>query len=490
MYASAQSLDFLARRKNPRLPNRKPIVSHPEFPDGNQIVSIRKPAVSYPELPDHAALTEQELDGTKLAVPNFFSSHTPPKFFSAIPLVCLWLLAGCTSQIPLAKLPFPIVCNSCNDPAKVVTVPLPVIASSPNEGITVGALTAFLIHNKKDEITTLLAPQVNYNSNFGVTASLYGAFYPTPDRNVELNLSQSGRVNHAYEIRVRDLSMMDKKLELNAYLFKLSDGSSRFFGFNAKSSQQLESNYANDEIGYTLSGGYQIGKHFQVSIGDRFRDVTVRPGAVKKIPYIKDTFSASEVPGINGFTTHAPRVSISYSTLNNRDTPTYGGYARITFEPTIKALGGASDYRRYEFEAKGFVPLDNARYISVFRFMYNQTLGDDVPFLEQSILGGETTLRGYGRNRFIDHSFFLCNLEERIRLFRWEVFNVTADWEVAPFIDLGAVMESLDKANSSNFEFNPGIGIRAIVRPNIVGRVDVGIGTDGPAVFVGLGYPF
>jgi two-component system, cell cycle sensor histidine kinase and response regulator CckA len=35
VYVSAQTLDFLARRKNPRFPNRKPTVSHPEFPDGN-----------------------------------------------------------------------------------------------------------------------------------------------------------------------------------------------------------------------------------------------------------------------------------------------------------------------------------------------------------------------------------------------------------------------------------------------------------------------
>ncbi|MFZ2949519.1 MAG: BamA/TamA family outer membrane protein, partial [Desulfuromonadaceae bacterium] len=159
-------------------------------------------------------------------------------------------------------------------------------------------------------------------------------------------------------------------------------------------------------------------------------------------------------------------------------------------EPTLKELGGAGEYRHYEVETKGFIPFSNGRYISVFRLMYNQTLGAGVPFLEQSILGGENTLRGYGRNRFIDNSFLLCNLEERIRLFRWEVFGVTADWEVAPFIDLGAVMESLDKANWNNFEFNPGIGFRALVRPNIVGRVDVGVGKDGPAVFVGLGYPF
>jgi hypothetical protein len=34
-YASAQSLDFLARTKNFTFPNRKLIVPHPEFPDGN-----------------------------------------------------------------------------------------------------------------------------------------------------------------------------------------------------------------------------------------------------------------------------------------------------------------------------------------------------------------------------------------------------------------------------------------------------------------------
>jgi hypothetical protein len=399
------------------------------------------------------------------------------------------LLAGCTSHIPRENLPFPLTSEE-GDSAKVVTIPLPVIASSPNEGITAGALTAVLIHNKRDEINTMLAPQVNHNPNFGVTASLYGAFYPNPDRNVEINLSHSAKVNHAYEIRVRDTSRIEKKFEINAYVFKLADGSSRFFGFNAKSPQQHETNYSNDETGYNISGGYQFGKNYQVTLGDRFRDVEIRTGAVKKIPYIKSKFSLSEVPGINGFTTHAPRISISYSTLNNRDTPTYGGYARITFEPTMKAIGGAADYRHYEVETKGFIPLADARYITVFRLMYNQTKGEDVPFLEQSILGGETTLRGYGRNRFIDNSFLLCNIEERIRLFRWQVFDVTADWEITPFIDLGAVMESLDKATGSNFEFNPGIGFRAIVRPNIVGRVDIGIGKDGPALFVGLGYPF
>lgn len=399
------------------------------------------------------------------------------------------LLAGCTSYIPREDLSL-VPCESCGEKVKLVTIPLPVIASSPNEGITAGALSALLFHNTNDEISTLLAPQVNYNSSFGVTASLYGAHYVSPDRNMEFNLSQSTKVNHDYEFKIRDTTMLDKKLELNAFVFKLSDGSSRFFGFQAKSPEQQETNYANDEVGFNISAGYQFARHFQVLLGDRFRDVNVRHGAVSGVPYIKDRFSEDEIPGINGFTAHTPRLAIIHNTLDNKDTPTFGGYVKLSIEQSLKALGSSADYRHYEAEIKGFFPLDNARYISVFRFVYNQTLGHKVPFLERSILGGETTLRGYGRNRFIDNSYFLCNLEERIRFFRWEVFNVTADWEVAPFVDMGAVMESLDKAEFKNYEVNPGIGFRAIVRPNIVGRVDLGIGKDGPAIFVGLGYPF
>jgi hypothetical protein len=35
-----------------------------------------------------------------------------------------------------------------------------------------------------------------------------------------------------------------------------------------------------------------------------------------------------------------------------------------------------------------------------------------------------------------------------------------------------------------------GVGFRGVVRPQVVGFVDVGYGSDGPAVFTGLDYPF
>jgi outer membrane protein assembly factor BamA len=416
-------------------------------------------------------------------------SHLATYFRYLVPGMLL-LLTGCTSYIPRDRLPYPLINDSFDQQVKVVTIPLPVIASSPNEGITVGALSAFLLHDRNDNINTLLAPQINYNKSFGVSTSLYGAFYPSPDRSWEINLSKSTIINEDYEFKLRDKTFFDKKLEINPFVFAFSDGSARFFGFEAKTPRQRESNYTDKEIGFNISVGYDIGRHFQIVLGERYRDVAIEPGAVTSIPYIKDRFREFRIPGIDGFNTHAQRISLVYSTLDSLTAPTFGGFAKATVENSSKALGSSADFLHYEGELKGFIPLDDSRYISVFRLVFNQTLGDQVPFLEQSSLGGENTLRGYGRNRFIDNSYFLLNLEERIRLFRWEIFGVKADWELAPFIDLGAVVDRLDRINSKQFEFNPGIGVRAVVRPNITGRIDVGFGHDGPAVFVGLGYPF
>ncbi len=402
----------------------------------------------------------------------------------------LLISTSCTNMIPRKDLPYPLTDKSFGDPVKVVTIPLPVIASSPNEGVTYGALSAFLLHNGKDEVSTLLAPQINKNQNFGITTTLYGSFFPLPERNWEINLSKSTKVNEDFEFKIRDNTFLNKKLELNAFIFRFTDGSARFFGFQSNSQSGNESNYADEETGFNFMVGYYLTDHLQIDFGERFKSVDIGRGAVTSIPFIGDKFTAGEIPGINGFTAHAQRIGLVYSTTDSRDMPTRGLYGKVFFENSAKLLGSTESYRHYEVEGKGYFPLADARYISAVRLAYNQTLGSEVPFLERSILGGETTLRGYGRNRFIDSSYLLCNLEERIRLFRWAIFNVNTDWEFAPFVDLGSVMKNILEATSHSFEFNPGIGFRAVVRPNIVGRVDIGVGHEGPQLFVGLGYPF
>ena len=412
------------------------------------------------------------------------------RLFSVITVALSSFLVSCTYNVPRKYLPYPVSTDSFNDPAKTVAIPLPVIASSPNEGITYGGLVAFLLHNAKDEVSTLIVPQMNYNQYFGVTTTLYGAFYPTAERSLRVNLSKATKVNEEFRARYLDRKFLSDALELNLTGFDYTDGSARFFGFQSSSSTQNETNYSYQEMGVGASIGYRFDHNLQVELGDRYKKVNISRGAVTTVPFITEVFPAGEIPGVGGYQVHTQKLSLVYNTLDSQDMPTSGSYLKFSIDNNSKVLGSSAVFQTYEVETKHYHPWREGRFVTVFRFAANQTIGNRIPFLEQSILGGETTLRGYGQNRFIDRSFLLLNLEERVRLFRWRIFHVDADWELAPFIDLGSVMSSLVEAKPSSFEFNPGIGLRAVVRPNIVGRIDVGVGKDGPAVFVGLGYPF
>ena len=92
-------------------------------------------------------------------------------------------------------------------------------------------------------------------------------------------------------------------------------------------------------------------------------------------------------------------------------------------------------------------------------------------------------------NRFVDDNLYLVNLEERIRIHEKRIFDNPIELEAAPFLDFGRVNRNfIDRLQRT--QFNPGVGIRALSRPNVVGRLDVGYGKDGGNVFVGLDYPF
>lgn len=406
-------------------------------------------------------------------------------------LYLLAALTACTSAVPRESLIYPLATAESSEQIKTVVIPLPVIAASPNEGVTAGALTAFLLHNNRDEVTSLLAPQINSNPNFGTTYTLYAAFYPDHQRSAEVNLSRSSRINDDYEVRLRDVTLWDGKLENNLFMYHFSDGSARFFGRGAASPAEGETNFTARENGFTYTGSYQAGQGLFVQFGERLRRVGISAGAINSVPYIRNRFTAGDAPGIDGFTAHAQKGALLYNTLDSPTMPLSGIYARMSIEWSGRALGSESDYLRYELEGRGIVPNDRDRqYITAFRALFSQVTSGTAPFMEQSIAGGESTLRGYGKNRFIDKAAMIFNLEERIRLFRWKVFDVNADWELAPFIDVAAVTGSLEKVTGRDFRYTPGCGLRAVVRPNIVGRMDIGFGGEGAAVFVGLGYPF
>ena len=147
-------------------------------------------------------------------------------------------------------------------------------------------------------------------------------------------------------------------------------------------------------------------------------------------------------------------------------------------------------YSRYELEVKKLFASESKRAILVVRGDLQATIGKQVPFFEQSSLGGQNNLRGFGVDRFIDMNLVALSVEERIHLARTKVAGVSADFEIAPFLDTGQVFNDFKNVSFKDYRMTPGVGFRGIVRPNVVGRVDYGYSREGGAVFAGLDFPY
>jgi outer membrane protein assembly factor BamA len=213
------------------------------------------------------------------------------------------------------------------------------------------------------------------------------------------------------------------------------------------------------------------------------------------VPDIRSTGSVfPEVMRDTSNTAFIHGISCSYDTRDYKETPTCGFLARAYAESSLNFLGAESSFDRLGFELKGFQPWDpeDRRSITAVRlagdFMTRET---DTPFYRWPSLGGFKTNRGWGAWRWIDRNMMTFTLEQRFDVYRFSHFGVVTHFEVAPFVDVGKVFPTFGKFNFRNLHPAGGIAIRAVVRPQVVGHIDIGIGRGGNnAVFMGLGYPF
>jgi len=226
----------------------------------------------------------------------------------------------------------------------------------------------------------------------------------------------------------------------------------------------------------------------QIAVGQRFREMRVQRG-VTDLPFTAEVFPT--IDGIDGANILGNRITFHYDTRDNLVSPTDGTQITAYAELNLNFLNHNNlTYQRYELEVKKLFPSESKRLILVVRADLQATIGNEVPFYEQSSLGGQNNLRGYGVDRFIDDNLVVLNIEQRIHVLRTRILNVAAEFEVAPFVDMGKVFSNITNRPFRNYLVTPGIGFRGIVRPSVVGRVDYGYSKEGGAVFAGLDFPF
>ena len=373
--------------------------------------------------------------------------------------------------------------------ADVQYFPLPAVSTSKNDGSDAGLIFPILITDPDGELKYLITPMLINNSYLGVRGTLNIFRYDPGGREIRFIGSYTEEIERKVAFSYADPAFSNGRYSLNFSASYFKNATARFFGLGRATSESAETNYTDREGRVNWRFGVHVNEVTQIAVGQRFRDVRLQRGGVD-LPFTGDQFSS--VDGVQGETLiFGNRATFYYDTRNNLVTPTDGMAVTAYAEVNQNIRNGDHPiYSRYELEIKKLLPSESKRAILIMRADLQATIGDQVPFFEQSSLGGQNNLRGYGVDRFVDKNLVALSIEERIHLMRVKVAGTTADFEIAPFLDTGQVFSDFRDVNFNDYRMTPGIGFRGIVKPNVVGRVDYGYSREGGAVFAGLDFPY
>ena len=373
--------------------------------------------------------------------------------------------------------------------ADVQYFPIPAVSTSKNDGNDTGLIVPILITDPDGELNYIVAPMIVQNSIVGTRGTINLFRYEPGGREVRFIGSYTERIERKVVFSYTDPAFSQGRYSLNFGASFFKNATARFYGLGQVTSESQETNYTAREGRANWRFGVYANEVTQIAVGQRFRQVSLQGGATD-LPFTGEQFPS--VSGVQGETLIlGHRATFYYDTRNNLVSPTDG--MAVTAYAGVNQNIRNSDhpvYSRYEFEVKKLFPSDSKRAILIVRADLQATIGDQVPFFEQSSLGGQNNLRGYGVDRFIDKNLVALSIEERIHLARMKVAGVTADFEIAPFLDSGQVFNDYKNVNFNDYRMTPGVGFRGIVRPNVVGRVDYGYSREGGAIFAGLDFPY
>jgi hypothetical protein len=396
------------------------------------------------------------------------------------------------AQVPMPSSSIPKWLN----PATAPFLPIPLIGADPNSGTTLGLLPVRLLTDDNHEIRRILAPDLYYNPYFGYGAHARIYDYPSEDEQWSAVGGASERVERVFDAEYQRGRLREQLWSINASLIYDRSGTPRFYGIGNESPTIAQTNYTEQEELAQAQIGLNLNRAWQLRYTARVEVVDVLPGTLSGIASLESRFG--HILGVGTNDQLLNRLSIAYDTRDNLTVPTrgmewvaYGG---------LGSRGGAfndSMYSEAGVDGRVFWQMDPTTILAAHMALRYMPTARRLPFWafssiggDQSEIGGDQPLRGYGTGRYYDRDSFSTTLEVRHRVLSFNAIATHVDLELAPFVDLGRVF-----AQSSSFplaQLHPvgGLGIRGIARPFVVGYVDIGYGSEGVAVFTGINYPF
>jgi hypothetical protein len=365
-------------------------------------------------------------------------------------------------------------------------IPLPVYATLPNEGATWGFMPVFMLYDHDSQRTKdIFAPSVSWNLIIHNTGTFRWYHYPSEDESFSFVMSGSTHVNWGgtttWDVLPRDVGATTRQ-----FYFRYGRNIFyRFFGMGPFTAEGDETSHTRLKGDLRYRVGKNIGPNWNVGIKVEAARDLVQAIGVPDLPLSTNAFP--NAPGMGGSSIVSEGVDIRYDSRKDLDYADNGGYMDLAVAP-VQGIASSPSYMDVSFEAKGLMK-ESDTIQGAARFYTSYVSSSRAPFYYQSELGGSYFMRGLQEDRYFDQGAWTVELEQRIRLFQTHIYGVTADWRVDPFFSVGQVFGE-DGSILSNVKYAGGLGFRTWVRPNVLGRVDMGYAAEGLKFYVELGYPF
>jgi hypothetical protein len=385
------------------------------------------------------------------------------------------------------------------NPANAPFIPVPEIDEDPYSGTTVGLIPAFLVTNDQHEIRQVIAPDVDYNQYFGSGAT--GRVFSYPSENTQWSLEGGARerVESDFDGEYSAGILRQDRWSFNASLVYDRDGSPRFYGLGNNSKLYRQTNYTDQQKYLQTILGFNVTHIWQIGYTFRARTVDISPGHISGLPSIQELYPTTVIRAERQEV--LDRLSITYDTRDDVTAPTRGAeWVVYAGAASSEGLLNASLYSECGLDGRNYWSLGNNAVLALhvaLRYLPGNDRTHEIPFWalssiggDESIIGGDQPLRGFGTGRFVDRNSSSISAEYRERIATLNAFSTQISVELAPFVDMGRVFNLMGDDPLSQLHKDAGIGLRGLALPFVVSYLDVGYGNEGFAIFSGLNYPF
>ena len=346
-----------------------------------------------------------------------------------------------------------------------------------------------------DDKTIAFVPVVDpFNSSgLGVGGTLiYNEPLGSADRLVLLGLLRTNR-DRSFSIHLsrRVPTLSGRTLSLGASYS--ADHDTRYFGIGQERTKDeqriIRTDAVNASFSFTLLNPARLPEYdAEVEVAYRRRRLGVGSGT--RAPILVDNDNIP-LPAGFGQVLDYPELTLSllYDSRDSLGRTTRGVVGRLQLVATRDLSGGDTSAIRTTAAFAAFIPV-----LPLYRTLFLSVgleaaipfiPGDRVPLHQLVNLGGNTTLRGYVSDRYLDRLGWWATAEYRFRFYEYAASSMQLS--AAVFVDVGKVgAEPVDLVQGI-LPWSVGVNLRAEQNLVLLGRVQVAVSPDGFRFSIGLG---